>query len=109
MTLNLCFLSLSFITKDDCFSVLVNSEDPDLMKHGKLGKNNQNHCREVDAEMKGIILCIKTSQHKHNDRKDGQELSSCSKLCSIINLFPMSQISNNSLISSLPWSSFNQM
>jgi len=52
-------------------SILIDAKNPNLMKHGKLWKDNEEHGCKVDAEVKGVIFSVETSQHKHDDWKDG--------------------------------------
>jgi hypothetical protein len=90
-------------------SVLIDPEDPDFMEHGKFGQNDENHGCKVNTEVKRVVLCIERGEHEHHDWKNCQEFSCSCKLGSIINLFPMGEISDYSLISGFPRSSLDQV
>ncbi len=56
-------------------SVLVDPEEPDLVKGRQLGHENEDQAHEVDDEVQLVVFGVSARQDEQNDRKNREELS----------------------------------
>jgi len=76
---------------------------------GQLGDKDQHHRNEIWNEMASIIAGVEADEKEQNDRHDHKEFTSPRKLNTIINLFPVSQSTSQSLILDFPRSPLEHM
>lgn len=83
---------------NDSYSVLVDPEETDLVEWGKLW--NQNKCKRdwVEDEVGGLVVRVEACEEEENDGDNRQELPGRRVLQPVIQLLPMGQTTNGTLI-----------
>lgn len=99
----------AFDGKRETGLVLVDPKESNLMELGQLREDDQQEGAKVNEEVEGVVPRVETGQKEEDNGKNGEEFSGCRELTAIINLFPMSQVSNLSLIPCFPWRALHQM